>query len=193
MASISRSVGLVGLWLLACAVAPPSILAHFGGSAYILVPVDHVNPGERFDVIGGDLTPNSNVEFRFERDESTVPVPGTVTSGPDGHFTATLVMPATFPTGYALLVAEAADGTQTSTWVLVGARTSQTPSAPGQPAWWFDPSVIVLGIAVAGGAGALGYAFWRRRQPERVPLRAGESRRRSSGKAQRRAARRGQG
>ena len=185
MALKVRSGGLLGLLALTCLAAPLSTLGHFGGAAYIVVPVDHVNPGERFEVVGGDLTPNSNVVFRFRRDESTVPVPGTVTSGPDGHFTASLAMPADYPTGYALLEAEAADGTRTTTWVLIGARTSETPAPPGQPAWWTDPSVIVLGVAIAGGIGALGFAAYKRLQPQRMPVGAG-SRRRSTGKSQRR-------
>ena len=183
-----RSAGLVGLWVVFL-TAPLSASAHFGGAAYIVVPVDHVNPGERFEVIGGDLTPNSSVVFRFRRDESTVPVPGTVTSDPDGHFTASLAMPANYPTGYALLEAEAADGTHTATWVLIGARTSDTPAPPGQPAWWADPSVIVLGVALAGGIGALGFAAYRRLQPQRVPV-SSATRRRSTGKAQRRSSKR---
>ena len=189
MARKFRSAGLIGLWVVSCLTWPVSALAHFGGAAYIVVPVDHVNPGERFQVVGGDLTPNSSVVFRFKRDESTVPVPGTVTSDPDGHFTASLAVPADFPSGYALLEAEAADGTQTSTWVLIGARTSETPAPPGQPAWWADPSVIVLGVAVAGGIGALGFAAYKRLHPQPVSVNAA-TRRRSSGKSQRRASRR---
>ena len=187
------SVAFAGLGFAVAFVQAAPTYGHFGGTAFIVVTSDHVNPGEEFNVVGADLTPNAEVEFRFERDDLKVTLPGTVTPGVDGHFTAQLSMPAEFPDGYALLVAEAADGTQTSTWVLVGVRTATTPPPPDQPAWWADPSVIVLGVAVLGGLGALGYAAWRRRQPQRVPVAAGTAHKRSSGKAQRRAGRRGQG
>ena len=184
-------LALVSTWLTAAATTPGAVQAHFGGGAYIIVPLDRVNPGEPFEVIGADLTPNSDVTFHAERDELVVPL-SDATSGADGHFTAMLTLPSNFPAGYTLLVAQATDGTETSTWVLVGPRTGVTPPPPGQPAWWADPSVIVLALAVVGGAGALAYALLRRRQPQRVPVTSGCARRRSCGKAHRRAARRGQ-
>ena len=181
MRALIRSVGLVATWATLMLAQQTPAAAHFGGGAYILVPADHVNPGEEFDVIGGDLTANSKVDFRFIRDARATTLPGDVTSGPDGHFTARLTMPPTYPSGYAMLVAEAADGTQTSTWVLVGPRTESTPAPPGRPPWWADPSVVVLGIAIVGGAGMLGYAVVRRRQSQRLPVRADSIRRRSTG------------
>lgn len=190
----SALLGVSLMWLamvVAALTSAAAVLGHGANSAYILIPVDHVNPGEPFEVIAGDMGPNATVAFRLERDEETALL-SEATAGSDGHFTTTLTMPAEFPAGYAMLVAEAADGTTTSTWVLVGPRTSATPSPPGQLAWWSDPSVVVLGIAVVGGLGALGYALWRRGHAQRVTVAAGGSRRRSSGKAQRRATRRGQ-
>jgi hypothetical protein len=182
-------MALVAAWL-GAAGAPARVEAHFGGGAFIIVPADHVNPGESFEVIAADMGPNATVTFRVEHDEVVAPL-SPATAGPDGHFTTNLTLPANYPTGYALLVASSNDGSQTSTWVLVGARDGATPPRPDQLAWWADPSVIVLGIAVLGGAGVLGYTLLRRRQPKPVAVGAGQ-RRRSSGKATRRATRRGQ-
>ena len=188
---------LVSAWLSAAAITPFGAAAHFGGEAYILVPADHVNPGDTFEVIAADLTPNATVSLTMLRDATPVSL-GQATADAEGHFTTSIPLPSEYPAGYAQLIAVAQDGTQASTWVLVGSRTSATPPPPGQPAWWADPSVIVLGIAVLGGAGVLGYALIKRRQEQRVAVapvvsvNAG-ARRQSSRKAERRGARRGQG
>jgi hypothetical protein len=155
------------LMLAACAVLMASVIAvapvraHFGGGAFIVVTADHVDPGSSFEVIGADLAPESTVEFRIVRDDFVV-VLGTFVSGADGHFTTQLQLPADYPTGYAQLFATAADGTEASTWVLVGARTESTPAPPGTTEWWLDPSVLILGVFIIGGLVAIVYVLLRR-------------------------------
>jgi hypothetical protein len=148
------------------------MLGHFGASAYIIVPADHVLPGEPFEVVGADLTPNSNVTFTVQREGVTTTLEGSA-SGPDGHFTATLTIPEDFPGGYAQLFATATDGTATSTWVLVGARTASTPPPPGTLPAWADPSVLVLVVLVVGALGLVGFMLLRRRAAT-APVRASE-------------------
>jgi hypothetical protein len=184
------SLILASLWIVLGAVAPPEGFGHGGAAPYILVPNDHVTPGEPFDVIAGDMSANNRVSFRLERDQLAVQLSSAV-AGQDGHFTTQLAVPQDFPGGYSLLVAEADDGTSTSTWILVGARTGATPAPPGQLAWWADPSVILLGAAVVGGAGLLGFSLLRRRQRKPARVLTGDARRRSVGKAQRRPTRSG--
>jgi hypothetical protein len=147
---------------LATAVMAVPVAAHFGASAYIIVPADHVLPGEPFEVVGADLTPNSNVTFTMNREGVTTTLDGSA-SGPDGHFTATLTLPRDFPGGYAQLFATATDGTSTSTWVLVGARSADTPPPPGTMPVWADPSVLVLVVLVLGALGLVGFMVLRRR------------------------------
>jgi hypothetical protein len=190
MRSLFLAVAFVLASLGVAVTAPLTARAHFGGGAFILVPADHVNPGETFNVIAADLTPNARVSLTIALDATSVSL-GEATSDAEGHFQTTIPLPSDFPSGYAQLTAVAEDGTQASTWVLVGPRTAATPRPPGSPEWWQDPSVIVLGIAVIGGVGALLYALVRR-QSQRVPVAPGSARRRSTGKAQRRASRRGQ-
>jgi hypothetical protein len=143
--------------------------AHFGGSAYLVVPADYINPGETFEVVAVDLTPNTTVALTLTRDDRSVSL-GDATSDEYGHFTTTLPLPADFPAGYAQLFAVAPDGTSASTWMLVGARTAATPPPPGTPPWWADPSVIVLLVLVGGAMAALAYLLLR-------PRRKGSSRR----------------
>jgi hypothetical protein len=157
--------------LMASAIAAVPVHAHFGGGAFIVVPVDHVNPGSTFEVVGADLTPESTVDFKIVRDESVVPL-GTFVSGADGHFTTELQLPADYPNGYAQLFATAADGTEASTWVLVGDRTESTPAPPGATQWWTDPSVLLLGVFIIGGLAAIVYVLLKRRSGEPVPARA---------------------
>jgi hypothetical protein len=146
--------------------------AHFGSSAYILITADHVLPGQQFEVLAFDLTPNAAVSFRVVRDELGLTVPLETTTAPaDGHFQIAMSVPQDFPEGYAQLFATAGDGTEVSTWVLVGSRTASTPPPPGTGPWWSDPSVIVLGVIVAGVVGAAGWMLLRRRSQAPAPAR----------------------
>jgi hypothetical protein len=151
-----------------------NVSAHLGGGPFIIVPTDHLFPGQPFDVVAADMGPDSNVTFEIARDELVVQLQG-AKAGSDGHFTASLSLPADFPTGYALLTAVGDDGAQASTWVLVGERTESTPATPpGQGPWWADPSVLVLGVFLVGAATVLTYMALRSRSKP-APLSAGRS------------------
>jgi hypothetical protein len=142
---------------------PAPAAAHFGSSAYIVVTADQVLPGQEFEVVAADLTPGASVSFRLVHEELSVPLT-TTTAPPDGHFRLNMAVPNDFPSGdYAQLFALAGDGTEVSTWVLVGTRTANTPPRPGTGPWWSDPSVIVLGLIIAGAVGAVGWMLLRRR------------------------------
>jgi hypothetical protein len=148
--------------------------AHLGATAFILVPADHVLPGDRFDVVGSDMGASSAVAFQIVNENTQVTASlESVTAGADGHFQVTLTLPTDFPDGYAVLTATATDGTRTSTWVLVGVRTASTPPSPATRQWWTDPSVIVLGVLVVGGLALVTFALLRRRPPQRLAVRAG--------------------
>lgn len=144
----------------AALTASGSASAHLGGEALIIVPLDHVMPGQPFDVIAADMGNDATVSFKMARDDIDVPLDN-ATAGPDGHFQTTLTLPATFPNGYAELIASATDGSQASTWVLVGERTSSTPPPPNQAAWWTDPSVLVLIVILVGAVGTLSWLLLR--------------------------------
>lgn len=150
--------------LLALLLAAP-VAAHFGGEAFILVPGDHVNPGQTFEVIVADLTPGARVDLIvLENGDQPVPV-GSAVSDTQGHFSTTGTLPADFPNGYVEIVATAEDGTSVSTWMLVGPRTSETGAPPVAAATdaGLDPSLIMLGVLVGGAVGAVGYVILRRR------------------------------
>jgi hypothetical protein len=145
--------------MLASWAAPVS--AHLGATAYIIVPADHVLAGESFDVVGADMGPSSNVTFRLVHEQTTTELQS-ITTNADGHFQVTLSVPQEFPDGYAQLFATASDGTETSTWLLVGVRTASTPAPPSATQWWSDPSVLVLLVLVIGAFGLVGYILLRR-------------------------------
>src|SRR5919108_2561576 len=94
----------VTVGMLLVSLTTPVASAHFGGGAYIIVPLDHVTPGQTFDVIGADLTPQARLSFRVVRDGEDFPLVSNVTTGADGHFSATVAVPSTYPNGYSLLV-----------------------------------------------------------------------------------------
>lgn len=166
MRSILFLIALVAACLGAGTAAPSVAIGHEGAEAFILVPLDQVNPGEPFEVIGADLTPNSSVSFRVERGSNVVPLGSSATAGPDGHFTATLTLPAEYPTGYAQLIAAADDGTETSTWILVGPRDASTGGPPGigTGSWWTDPLVLILGVFITAALAAIVYVLMKRRR-----------------------------
>ena len=145
--------------------------AHIGGGAFILVPADHVLPGATFEVIAADMGMDATVSFRIEHDTLVVPLDA-ATAGPDGHFQTTLSLPADFPIGYAQLIARADDGSEASTWLLVGERTAATPPPPATVAWWTDPSVLVLLVLLIGAAGVVGYLVLRPRRTRIAAVRA---------------------
>jgi hypothetical protein len=147
-------------------------VAHSGGEPYIIVPVDHILPGQTFDVIAADMGPDAEVRFEISTEQRVVPL-ATATAGPDGHFQTTLSLPSDFPTGYAELLAVGNDGSRASTWVLVGLRTESTPAPPGASAWWTDPSVLLLGAFLMGALAVVGYLLlWPRSRtpPVAAPL-----------------------
>lgn len=134
--------------------------AHSGGTPTLIVPVDHVNPGEQFPVIGADLGSDAEITLRLVQGDRSVEL-GTVVAGPDGHFETQLRLPADFPPGYAELVASGDDGSRTSTYLLSGPRTDSTPAPPNQPQWWQDPAVILLAGGLGGGAALLAWMMLR--------------------------------
>jgi hypothetical protein len=162
----SRSAGTALFVLLALAV-PAAVSAHFGGAASIIVPLDHINPGESFPVIAADLGANAGVSFQLQRTDRTLNL-GRVTAGSDGHFQSTFDLPTDFPLGYVELVAASDDGSRASTWILVGSRTASTPAPPNQPQWWQDPATLLVLALVLGGSIPLGWAFLRARRRERA-------------------------
>jgi hypothetical protein len=168
---MARAGALAPLILLALALgllaAPATVSAHFGGAASIIVPLDHINPGESFPVIAADLGASAGVTFQLQRTDRTLDL-GRVTAGADGHFQSTFDLPADFPAGYVELVAASDNGSRASTWILVGARTASTPAAPSLIQWWQDPATLLVSALVVGGLIALAWAFIRSRRRERA-------------------------
>ena len=142
--------------------------AHLGGSAYIFVTQDFILPGQQFGLIAADMGEQADVTLEIVH-ESVVAQLGTARAASDGHFTATLSLPADFPHGYAQVIATAIDGSQTSTWVLVGERTASSPPPPDTRSWWSDPSVLVLVIFVVGAVAVAGYLLLRPRLGRPAP------------------------
>jgi hypothetical protein len=154
--------------LVACAFALPAVVvAHSGGEATLIVPVDHVLPGEDIPVIGADLGSDATLKLELVQASRTAEL-GTVTAGADGHFSTNLPLPDDFPNGYAELVASGDDGSRASTWILVGPRTQTTPASPDDTQWWQDPSIWLLSALLGGGGIALALMALRSRKQQQA-------------------------
>jgi hypothetical protein len=147
------------------------VFGHSGAQPFILVPADHVNPGQPFEVFASDLGANADVMLSMRRDETLTPL-ATVDADPQGHFTTTVSLPADYPEGYAELIAAGDDGSRVSTWVLVGPRAQSTPALPASAAWWSDPSVLVLVAFLVGALAVVGYLLLRPKPRRDVPVRS---------------------
>ncbi|MDP8903992.1 MAG: hypothetical protein M3N29_01520 [Chloroflexota bacterium] len=158
MNRLLAGAGLLLLALLVAVLAPVGARGHIGGEAFIQVPLDHVMPGQTFPVIAADVGAGATVSVRIVQGEREAQL-GSVTADPDGHFQTSFQLPADFPHGYAQLIATADDGSEVSTYVLVGPREQVTGEAPRSAAaseWWLDPSVLIL----AGMVGVAGLALF---------------------------------
>jgi hypothetical protein len=147
---------LSAVFLLGALLVPAGASAHLGGEPLIHVPLDHVAPGQSFPLIGADLGPETKVAFRISQGDRDISLGGIV-AGSNGHFRTTLVVPRSFPNGYAKLSAAGSDGSEATTYILVGPRTESTPPPPQAVGkkWWKHPLVILLAVVVGGAAAAL--------------------------------------
>jgi len=114
----------------------------------IIVPADHVDPGSTFSVTGDDLDEEAPVRIELVRGDLHVGL-GSATTAADGSLAVDLVMPSTFPTGYAELHVITV-GASWSTTVLVGERAEGPGGIAGNDAAAGRlPAVLLLaGIAV---------------------------------------------
>lgn len=146
---IRGSLALLPCAIVIVLVQPMAALAHGGGEPLIHVPADHLEPGQSFTLIAADLGPSAQVTLELAASDQKVSL-GTVTTGPDGHFEATLTLPASFPVGYAYLTATSDEGSFASAWVRVGLGPElATPPTADQGAQWFDASLILIPVAAA--------------------------------------------
>jgi len=175
--------------LVAVAMAPAAALAHIGGESFIAVPISHVMPGETFPIVAADLGSGATISLRLVQGDHETDL-GVEVAAPDGHFQTTRFLPADFPHGYAQLIANSDDGSEVSTFVLVGPLENAPPLPGGSTGeWWLDPSVLILAAILATGTVALAMVALRSARRPPAPTPVGERRaalRRSSGKARRR-------
>jgi hypothetical protein len=155
--TLSRLV-LLGILLAAMFAGPAR--AHLGGEPLVLVPLDHVLPGESFPLTGADLGEDAVVKVELKQDKLVVAL-GSITAGSDGHFQSSLDLPSTFPDGYAELVASSSDGSEASTWILVGERNESTPPPPGRTEWGRGRTAVVLALVLGVAGAALAFGAMR--------------------------------
>lgn len=137
-------------------LAPAGVLAHGAGQPFIHVPADHIEQGRPFTVVAADLGENARVTVQLTSNDLVVPL-GTTMAGPDGHFETSLVVPDSFPDGYAQLIAQADDGSRATVWVRVGEGPDLSlPAAPLWADWRVDPLLILI---VAASALLMGVLF----------------------------------
>jgi hypothetical protein len=140
---------------LACAAAalvagPVPVTADGPNNGNLLVPVDHVLPGEQFRITGFDIDPGITLTVRLISGARSAPL-GTITVAPDGTVESTGVVPADFPLGYAELHAASTGEGTWSTAVLVGPRAEGPNAAdagPDDPGQAIALALFALGLAI---------------------------------------------
>lgn len=153
-----RSLLLAVLLPLAALLAGPAIaLADEPGIGHVFVPADHVVPGETFPVTGYDLDPGASLLVGLSTGSTSIAL-GTRAVAADGTLSTTVLLPPTFPTGYAELTATSAEGGRWSTFVLVGERAEgPKPSGAASDATLNSQTialiVMLVGLVIFAGAG----------------------------------------
>lgn len=153
-----RSFLLAVLLPLAALLVGPAITrADEPGIGQLVVPADHVMPGETFPVTGYDLDPGASLLLGLSTGSTSIAL-GTRAVAADGTLSTTVLLPPTFPTGYAELTATSAEGGRWSTFVLVGERAEgpKPPGGAGDAALNLQSIaliVMLVGLVIFVGAG----------------------------------------
>lgn len=160
----------VGLILASLLLATPQLAAADGPTnGNVIVPGDHLMPGEQFRITGFNMDPGVALSLRLVSPARSDDLGGT-TVAPDGTIDATGVVPSGFPFGYAELQAvSSADGAW-STTVLIGPRAEGpggTNAAPDDGGRGIALLVLGIGLLIVMFAGA---SYVRGRSP-RSPTR----------------------
>ena len=157
-----RLVATSGQLLVVAALAafvPSLALADSPSNGQLLVPGDHHLPGESLEVTGYALDPGMALQLTLVNGSNTVSL-GTATVLDDGTFSVPASVPATFPTGYAEVVATSSGGGNTwQTVILVGER-AEGPKPVDPAAASTDTSTLGLVMIAIGLAIFLVAAAW---------------------------------
>jgi hypothetical protein len=135
---------------LAIALGPGTVLADNPGVGQVLVPADHVMPGETFPVTGYDLDEGISLTLVLTSGATSVDL-GSGQVAPDGTLRAIVSLPVSFPNGYAELTATSTDGGRWSTYVLVGQR-AEGPDAVAEAARTAPLTSVALALGVIAAA-----------------------------------------
>ena len=146
--------------LLIAAASPAAVLADNPGIGQVLVPVDHVMPGQTFPVTGYDLDENSDLTIRIASGTTAIEL-GTGHVAADGTLATVTALPGSFPHGYAELTASAPGGGRWSTFVLVGPR-AEGPEAVANAALNAQVLALLLGALVISIVVVVGWRHARR-------------------------------
>jgi hypothetical protein len=158
-----RSCAVAALLAIATAAATPA-LADGPSNGQLIVPGDHINPGQPFSITGYDIDPLIELKLTIVSGGRTADL-GTVTSDGAGNVTASVVLPSDFPTGYANVTATSVADGQWTTAVLVGERAEGPNGATGAP---LDDRAFGLALAAIGTVLFLIAAVWYvRSRPKR--------------------------
>ena len=143
--------------------------AHGGGSPSLLVPLDHVVPGQSFEVQADDFEAAVNLRMSVTRDATTLDLGDAVTDA-DGHATVVGVLPGSYPFGYAEVTAAGDDGSRAGTWIRVGDSTYVSPVDASRGGVKLGPEVWLLaGAAIAITVlGGLAFVAARRNRSPKI-------------------------
>ncbi len=149
--------------------AAGNALADEPNSGHLIVPVDHVLPGETFRITGFEIDAGIDLSLQLTSGGTTVEL-GSAHVALDGTVEASGGVPANFPLGYAELHAVSqADGTWTAV-VLIGER-AEGPQAIYPDGPFIDVqlmAVLMIGVGLVVFVGASSrYLRGRQRETSR--------------------------
>ncbi|HUG46889.1 MAG TPA: hypothetical protein VMP67_00575 [Candidatus Limnocylindria bacterium] len=145
-------------------------LAHGGLAPRITIPQSVIERGGTLVVSGDDFEPAEEVSLEVAGGQGVQPL-GTLTTDQVGHFLAEFRLSDDVTEGDAYVQVASSSGWVASLWFEVGDPAARPPGPPSSQLIsletatppWFDPSLIVLGLFVAGTGLAFASAVWRSR------------------------------
>jgi hypothetical protein len=168
MRRLTRTLAAAAAVIVAAIAASP-VLADSPSNGQLIVPGDHINPGETFSITGYDIDPLIDLDLAIASGGRTAQL-GTVKTDGAGNMSASVQLPADFPTGYANVTATSLADGQWTTAVLVGERAEGPTAQPGGAP--LDDRVFGLLLAGIGTVLFLVAAAWYvRTRPKGTPTR----------------------
>ena len=149
---------------------PTITQAHEGGELGIEIQVERVPPGETLPIVGSDWAASAPLEVWLQPAGQPRIRLGTILTGPDGHFLASVQIPSSAPSGPAAVEVVSTYGVRDTALVTIDPAAPPASARPGtiagdSPADEIDPFPF---IALAGAITAVLLMGYKTRRAKAV-------------------------